>query len=85
MGSLTVFCKSGNAVTVTDWLLINCLFGQAGEVSYEDKLKFTSIIAQPMASKKLCKKVYKVRDKFCQIKIYILKLNLHVFNFLVDF
>ena len=54
-------------------------------MSYEDKLKFTSIIAQPMASKKLCKKVYKVRDKFCQIKIYILKLNLHVVNFLVDF
>ncbi len=27
------------------------------EVSYEDKLKFTSVIAKPMASKKLTKKV----------------------------
>jgi hypothetical protein len=34
---------------------------QAAEVSYEDKLKFVSIIAQPMASKKLSKKIYKVR------------------------
>lgn len=33
------------------------------EISYDDKLKFCSVIAQPMASKKLCKKVYKLIKK----------------------
>lgn len=33
------------------------------ETSYEDKLKNCSIIAQPMASKKLTKKIYKCIKK----------------------
>lgn len=33
------------------------------ELSYEEKLKFCSIIAQPMASKKLCKKMCKLIKK----------------------
>lgn len=33
------------------------------EISYEDKLKFVNRIAQPMASKKLAKKVYKCIKK----------------------
>lgn len=33
------------------------------EISYDDKLKFCSVIAQPMASKKLCKKVFKLIKK----------------------
>lgn len=32
-------------------------------LSYEDKLNFVSIIAKPMASKKLSKKLYKVIKK----------------------
>lgn len=32
-------------------------------LSYEDKLKFVNGISQPMASKKLCKKIYKVIKK----------------------
>jgi hypothetical protein len=37
----------------------------ANEMSYEDRLQFASIIAKPMASKKLAKKV-NARDKFSQ-------------------
>lgn len=33
------------------------------ELSYEDKLKFCSVIAKPMASRKLAKKVYKLIKK----------------------
>lgn len=33
------------------------------ELNYEEKLKFSSAIAQPMASKKLCKKVSKLIKK----------------------
>ena len=33
------------------------------EVSYEDKLKIVNAIASPMASKKLCKKIYKLIKK----------------------
>ena len=33
------------------------------EMSYDEKLKFSSVIAQPMASKKLCKKVFKLIKK----------------------
>lgn len=33
------------------------------KVSYEDKLKFVSVIAKPMASKKLAKKLYKCIKK----------------------
>ncbi len=36
------------------------------ELSYEDKLKFTSIIAKPMASKKLAKKVRSVAQLACE-------------------
>lgn len=30
------------------------------QLAYEDKLKYCSIISQPMASKKLCKKLFKL-------------------------
>lgn len=33
------------------------------EMTYEEKLKFCSVIAQPMASKKLCKKLFKLIKK----------------------
>lgn len=33
------------------------------EIGYDEKLKFCSVIAQPMASKKLCKKVFKLIKK----------------------
>lgn len=33
------------------------------EVSYEDKLKYCSVIAKPMASRKLAKKIYKLIKK----------------------
>jgi len=39
--------------------------------SYEDKLKFVSVIAKPMASKKLTKKVYKVIKKGSKHKTYV--------------
>lgn len=32
-------------------------------LSYEEKLNYVSVIAKPMASKKLCKKLYKVIKK----------------------
>ena len=44
--------------------------------SYEDKLKFVSVIAKPMASKKLTKKLHKLikkgslRNVNCTWKIY---------------
>lgn len=40
------------------------------ELSYEDKLKNVSVIAQPMAPKKLTKKCYKLIKKgmFCYSK-----------------
>lgn len=37
--------------------------GNSSELSYEDKLKLVSRIAQPMAPKKLCKKIYKCIKK----------------------
>lgn len=40
------------------------------ELSYEDKLKFVSIIAQPMASKKLAKKIYKLIKKGTKHQVY---------------
>merc|ERR1719450_386056 len=39
--------------------------------SYEDKLKFVSVIAKPMASKKLTKKVYKVIKKGSKHKTFV--------------
>merc|ERR1712198_716741 len=33
------------------------------EISYEDRLKFVSVISKPMASKKLAKKLYKCIKK----------------------
>lgn len=33
------------------------------ELSYEDKLKYCSVIAKPMASRKLSKKIYKLIKK----------------------
>lgn len=33
------------------------------ELSYEDKLKYCSVIAKPMASRKLAKKIYKLIKK----------------------
>merc|ERR1712203_85799 len=39
--------------------------------TYEDKLKFVSVIARPMASKKLAKKCYKVIKKGMKHKTYV--------------
>merc|ERR1740116_244662 len=39
--------------------------------SYEDKLRFVSVIAKPMASKKLTKKVYKVIKKGSKQKGFV--------------
>merc|ERR1712059_96296 len=39
--------------------------------SYEDKLKFVSVIAKPMASKKLTKKVYKAIKKGSKHKTFV--------------
>jgi len=42
-----------------------------GGVSYEEKLKFVSKIAQPLASRKFSKKVYKLIKKSSKHKNYI--------------
>ncbi|KAK3877263.1 hypothetical protein Pcinc_018018 [Petrolisthes cinctipes] len=42
------------------------------EVSYEEKLKFVSVIAQPMASKKLAGRVYKLVKKASKHKKFLL-------------
>jgi len=39
--------------------------------TYEDKLKFVSVIAKPMASKKLTKKIYKVIKKGSKQKTFV--------------
>ena len=39
--------------------------------SYEEKLKFVSVIAKPMANKKLTKKVYKLIKKGSKHKTYV--------------
>merc|ERR1711942_278468 len=39
--------------------------------SYEDKLKFVSVIAKPMANKKLTKKIYKLIKKGSKHKTYV--------------
>jgi len=39
--------------------------------TYEDKLKFVSVIAKPMASKKLTKKVYKIIKKGSKQKTFV--------------
>ena len=39
--------------------------------SYEDKLKFVSVIAKPMASKKFTKKVYKLIKKGSKHKTFV--------------
>merc|ERR1712179_96546 len=41
--------------------------------SYEEKLKFVSVIAKPMASKKLTKKIYKLIKKGSKHKTYVRK------------
>nr|QBH73542.1 putative NHP2 protein [Franklinothrips vespiformis] len=41
------------------------------ELSYEEKLNFISAIAKPMASKKLCKKLYKVMKKASKQKTFL--------------
>merc|ERR1712048_951914 len=41
------------------------------KVSYEEKLKYVSIIAKPMASKKLAKKLYKCIKKGMKHKTYV--------------
>lgn len=40
-------------------------------LSYEEKLQFANVIAKPMASKKLCKKLYKVIKKASKQKTYL--------------
>ena len=39
--------------------------------TYEDKIKFVSVIAKPMASKKLTKKVYKIIKKGSKQKTFV--------------
>ncbi|XP_033308606.1 H/ACA ribonucleoprotein complex subunit 2-like protein [Bombus bifarius] len=41
------------------------------ELKYEEKLKYTSLIAKPMASKKLTKKIYKCIKKAAKHKSYL--------------
>merc|ERR1712110_232289 len=41
------------------------------EISYEDRLKFVSVISKPMASKKLAKKLYKCIKKGMGYKTYV--------------
>merc|ERR1712047_120695 len=41
------------------------------EISYEDRLNFVSVIAKPMASKKLAKKLYKVIKKGMKHKTHV--------------
>ncbi|XP_023235082.1 H/ACA ribonucleoprotein complex subunit 2-like protein [Centruroides sculpturatus] len=41
------------------------------ESTYEDKLKFVSVIAKPMASRKLAKKLYKLVRKATKYKTYL--------------
>merc|ERR1712113_543844 len=41
------------------------------EVSYEDRLKFVSVISKPMASKKLAKKLYKCIKKGMKHKTFV--------------
>merc|ERR1711894_107697 len=41
------------------------------EISYEDRLNFVSVIAEPMASKKLAKKLYKCIKKGMKHKTYV--------------
>merc|ERR1711874_264980 len=41
------------------------------EISYEDRLNFVSVIAKPMASKKLAKKLYKCIKKGMKHKTYV--------------
>merc|ERR1711878_252517 len=41
------------------------------KVSYEEKLKYVSVIAKPMASKKLAKKLYKCIKKGVKHKTYV--------------
>lgn len=45
--------------------------GDGVEISYEDKLKYINQIAKPMASKKLCKKIYKCIKKASKQKTYL--------------
>nr|XP_053645045.1 H/ACA ribonucleoprotein complex subunit 2-like protein isoform X1 [Cherax quadricarinatus] len=45
--------------------------GEQGEVSYEDKVKCVSIIAQPMASKKVAGRLYKLIKKSSTHKTYL--------------
>jgi len=42
-----------------------------GEMSYEDKLDYVAVIAKPMASKKLAKRVYKVIKKGMKHKTFV--------------
>ncbi|XP_018334220.1 H/ACA ribonucleoprotein complex subunit 2-like protein [Agrilus planipennis] len=41
------------------------------ELSYEEKLKYVNVIAKPMASKKLAKKIFKLIKKALKHKTYI--------------
>merc|ERR1712228_560800 len=45
--------------------------GEAEEMSYEDRLKYVSVISKPMAPKKLTKKIYKCIKKGSKHKTFI--------------
>ena len=42
--------------------------GGAAELSYEQKVKFCSVIAKPLADEKLAKKIYKLSKKAAKRK-----------------
>ncbi|XP_076367896.1 NHP2 ribonucleoprotein [Tachypleus tridentatus] len=47
------------------------LLGEMKELSYDEKLKHVSIIAKPMASRKLAKKLYKLIKKASKHKTFL--------------
>lgn len=50
------------------------------ELSYEDKQKFVSVIAKPMASRKLAKKIYKLIKKGAKHSLFYSYVNdIHLF------
>merc|ERR1711881_520105 len=64
-------CKTPNLLKNTH-LLKNKMEEENGdEMSYEDRLEHVSIIAKPMASKKLAKKLYKCIKKGMKHKTHI--------------
>ena len=49
--------------------------GETDEMSYEDRLKYVSVISKPMAPKKLTKKVSTVFETYCFGQMWALTQN----------